>query len=50
MDKSIDINPETIKASIESAFKDLMTNPNLKNARTQLAAMVVASQTVLGNV
>ena len=43
MDKSIDINPETIKASIESAFKDLMTNPNLKNARTQLAAMVVAS-------
>ena len=50
MDKAIDINPETIKASIESAFKDLMTNPNLKNARTQLAAMVVASQTVMGNV
>ena len=43
MDKSVDINPETIKASIEAAFKDLMTNPNLKNARTQLAAMVVAS-------
>ena len=49
MDKSIDINPETIKASIESAFKDLMTNPNLKNARTQLAAMVVASQAMIGN-
>lgn len=49
MDKAIDINPETIKASIESAFKDLMTNPNLKNARTQLAAMVVASQAMIGN-
>ena len=49
MDKSVDINPETIKASIEAAFKDLMTNPNLKNARTQLAAMVVASQAMIGN-
>jgi hypothetical protein len=42
MDKSIEINPETIKMSIESAFKDIMTNPNLKNAKAQLAAMVVA--------
>ena len=43
MDKSVEINPETIKMSIEAAFKDLMSNPNLKNAKTQMAAMVVAS-------
>lgn len=42
MDKSVDINPETIKASIDAAFKDLMTNPNLKSIKTQLAAMAIA--------
>ena len=29
MDKSVDINPETIKASIEKSFQELMHNPNL---------------------
>lgn len=43
MDKSVDINPETIKASIEKSFQELMHNPNLKHLKTQLAAMVVAS-------
>ena len=43
MDKSIEINPESIKKSIETQFNILMTNPNLKHLKVQLAAMVVAS-------
>jgi hypothetical protein len=49
MDRAMDINPESIKESMDLAFKELMNNPKLKDMKKQLAAMAIASQTLVGN-
>ena len=49
MDKSIDINADTIKKSIEESFHKIMNDPKLKNAKAKLAGMVIGAQTILGN-
>jgi hypothetical protein len=33
MDKSMDINPEAIKKSVERAFKEIMSNPNFNHIK-----------------
>ena len=49
MDKSMDINPESIKKSVQEAYEMIMSDPKLKHVKTQLAGMVLASQTLMGN-
>ena len=49
MDKAMEFSPENIRESIQEAFQQIMNDPRFKSIKTQLASLVVASQTLAGN-
>lgn len=50
MDKAIEVTPDAIMASVQEAFKDIMTNPKLKEVKKSLAMAALSAGTVMGNV
>jgi len=49
MDKAMEVTPEAIMSSVQEAFKDIMTNPKLKDAKRSLAAAAMSAGTIFTN-
>lgn len=50
MDMAMKVTPENIMKSVQDAFKDIMTNPQMKDMKKALAAAAVSSSALLANV
>ena len=50
MDMAMKVTPENILKSVQDAFKDIMTNPQMKDMKKALAAAAVSSSALLANV
>jgi len=49
MDKAMEVTPEAIMSNVQEAFKDIMTNPKLKDAKRSLAAAAMSAGTIFAN-
>ena len=49
MDKSLSINPDSIKASLESLFNQIMTNDRFKDLKNNLASLTLSMSFLFSN-
>jgi hypothetical protein len=50
MDKAVEVTPENIMNSIRETFKDIMTNPQMKEVKKSLAAAALSGGAVFSNI
>jgi hypothetical protein len=50
MDKAMEFTPETIMKSVHEIFKDIMTNPKMKEVKRSLAASALSAGALMSNV